>query len=120
LATLTIAEGQFRGWLLRAGGVRGAQARMDQPGARWMPAPLRLLARHYAADSAVWAWLREHGVRRPSPSGPSGPSVPRAERTRRAIEVTLSDEARARLAELAEARGVSRSELVEALVMGAK
>lgn len=47
----------------------------------------------------------------------SGPNIPRSQRKRRKIELSLSDEAHARLEALAEAFGVSRSEVVERLVL---
>lgn len=50
-------------------------------------------------------------------SGPSGPSTPRAARTRRPVEITLSDEARAALDAESERTGRPRSQLVEALVV---
>lgn len=50
-------------------------------------------------------------------SGPSGASTPRAARTRRPVEVTLSDEARAVLDAESERTGRPRSQLVEALVV---
>ena len=46
-------------------------------------------------------------------------STPRAARTRKGIEVTLPDAALERLEKIATARGVSRSQVVEALVMAA-
>jgi len=50
----------------------------------------------------------------------SGPNIPRSARKRRKLEVSLSDEARARLEALAEERGESRSEVVEDLILSAK
>jgi hypothetical protein len=46
-------------------------------------------------------------------------STPRDARRRKPVALTLSDAARARLDELAEARGESRSATVEALVLAA-
>jgi len=45
-------------------------------------------------------------------------STPRTKRRRKGIEIMLSDEAAARLERLAKQRGVSRSAVVEALLMG--
>src|SRR5678816_486476 len=47
-------------------------------------------------------------------------STPRAMRKRRGIEITLSDDARARLEWLAAERGVALSRVVEDLIMEAK
>ncbi len=44
-------------------------------------------------------------------------STPKAERNRKPIGITLSDEGRAALDELAEEKGESRSQVVEALVL---
>jgi hypothetical protein len=46
-------------------------------------------------------------------------STPRGKRARKGVEVMLSDEARERLGRMAKARKVSRSAVVEELVMGA-
>lgn len=46
-------------------------------------------------------------------------STPKAKRRRKGLEVTLSDEARARLEALADAEGVSLSAMVEALILSA-
>lgn len=64
-------------------------------------------------DGEVWAWLRERGLRRPSPSGPSTP-----EDARGTVRVTLRlpPEAAARLDALATESGVSRAEVVARLV----
>jgi hypothetical protein len=47
----------------------------------------------------------------------SGPSTPRDRRTRRGVELTLSDEAHQHLERLASDLDVSRSELVDALIL---
>lgn len=47
-------------------------------------------------------------------------STPRDRRARKGVEVTLSDEARARLDAIAKKRGETRSAIVEALIMAAK
>ena len=52
-------------------------------------------------------------------SGPSGPSTPRALRTRQGVEITLSPGARQALQDLTEARGETRSAVVERLVLAA-
>ena len=46
-------------------------------------------------------------------------STPKAARKRKPIGITLSDEAQERLEKQAKARGVSRSQVIEALVMAA-
>lgn len=46
-------------------------------------------------------------------------STPQAMRKRKLSGFTLSEEAKARLVRLAEKRGVSQSEMVEALIMSA-
>lgn len=50
----------------------------------------------------------------------SGPNIARDKRKRRKIEVSLSDDARARLEQLAEERGESRSAVIEDLVLSAR
>lgn len=50
----------------------------------------------------------------------SGPNIARSARKRRPIELTLSDDARARLEALAEERGESRSAVVEELILSAR
>ena len=47
-------------------------------------------------------------------------STPQEARTRKVVNVTLSDEARARLERMAKARKTSRSAVVENLIMEAK
>ncbi len=47
-------------------------------------------------------------------------STPNAKRRRKGVEVTLSDEARAKLKRLARKRGTSMSGVVEALILEAK
>lgn len=47
-------------------------------------------------------------------------ATPRTARARKGIEVTLSEAARDKLEELARGRGVSRSQVIEALVLAAK
>ena len=59
------------------------------------------MARHYCTVDAV----------------SSGPKIQRAQRKRREVALTLSDEARARLEELAEERQESRSAVVEDLIL---
>jgi len=56
-------------------------------------------------------------TRKPRPSGPSGQSTPRALRTRRPLEITLSEEARAVLDGAAERTEETRSALVESLIL---
>lgn len=46
--------------------------------------------------------------------------IPQRERLRQTVSVSLSDAARLRLAELADIHALSRSSLVEGLIMGAK
>lgn len=46
-------------------------------------------------------------------------STPRTARKRKGIEVTLSDDALGRLEKMAKARGVSRSQVIDELVMSA-
>lgn len=52
---------------------QGVTRRDARPSARgpWEPVT-RAELRALPVDSAEWQWLREHGVKRPSPSGPSG------------------------------------------------
>lgn len=113
-ATHATMHGTWEGWDLR---VRGGVAEASHKGGRWLPAPLRRLARDYAADHGPWPWLRSHGITRPNPSGRT---IPTSQRHRKQIMLTLSDEARARLEALAEGSGESRSAVVERLVLGAR
>lgn len=81
-----INDGQLSGWRLRMR--KGApQARSDVAEGRWAAAPLRLLARHYAAGEGPWAWLLEQGVTRPAPSGPSGTNIPEGDRSTLRVRV---------------------------------
>gem|GEM_PF-6736930 len=111
---MKITAGPLAGWrlIIDNGAVTSWDGRTPE---RWTPAPLRRLAREYPVGSEVWQWLRQHGVRRPSPSGPSGPSLPRSQRGTRKVEISLSPAADAALSELA--RGGTKSAVVEALVM---
>jgi len=108
-------------WLLRvvpARGKREARAEYQQADGTWYRAPLRVIAKNYAADEDPWPWLREHGVRRLSPSGPSGTSIPVTARHRKPVQITLSDEARAKLDVVAATYGGNRSAAIEALLLG--
>jgi hypothetical protein len=96
-----------------------AEIRSPARGAEWGKAPLRILAREHAVGEGPWPWLLAHGIRRPSPSGPSGTSIARADRARRSIEITLSDGATRWLSHLAYASGVSRSAILENLILRA-
>lgn len=55
-----------------------------------------------------------------NPKGSKWYATPRAERTRKKLEITLSDEARAKLEELAKSRELSLGKTVEALILAAK
>lgn len=98
-----------------AAAVRKAVRALGLGSGRTLGAPERL-----AAGEWRWNWsghlLDVHEIR---PSGPSGPAISRAERTRRKLEISLSDEAHARLRELAEPSG-NRSAVVERLVLAAR
>jgi hypothetical protein len=73
------------------------------------PITARELTRRYPAEGRVWAWLREHGVRRVSTtSGPSGQRRGRPART-----ISMSAEHSARLDALAERLGTTVSAVVE-------
>ena len=52
-------------------------------------------------------------------SGPSGPNISRAQRKRRKVEISLSDDVRAWLDAQAERMDLTRSGLVEGLILGA-
>lgn len=81
-------------------------------GRRWAPVTrAELLA--LPLDGEVWAWLREHGITRPSPSGATQPE---AERRAGQVLLRLSDDVRRRLDQLADAWGVTRSAAVGRLV----
>ena len=58
------------------------------------------------------------GRRASNPKDSPWRSPRQAQRRRKMVSLTLSDEARARLAVLAEERGTSRSQVVEALILG--
>lgn len=111
--TLTIGKWTLRIW-------RG-EAQWRVPSGRWRAAPLRELAREYAVGDGPWPWLLEHGIRRPNTSGRSADATTtlQADRTRKMVAITLSDEERSALAELAELHGESRSAVVGRLVMAA-
>lgn len=73
----------------------------------WSPVSGQALLR-YAVDSPLWAWLREQGVRRPSPSG----------RTREEdlstvqVKLRVDPKVRTKLHTLSKATGKTMSELV--------
>lgn len=111
-ARLTIADGQLEGWSLRIRADGRVEARSGARGVRWSLAPLRLLARHYPVDSAVWAWLREHGAgARPTPSGAS---VPASQRSTVAVQVRCTPELAARARDTARRRGLTLADVLEA------
>lgn len=80
--TLKIEDGKFEGWLLR---VHNNRAEIKPPHVqrteqvlaqawvnfeqRWDKAPLRILAKEFTKDEAPWPWLRERGIKRPTPRG---------------------------------------------------
>lgn len=66
-------------------------------------------------DGLVWEWLREQGVRRPSPPGRSGPTTPEDARPGVRMTLRLSEEAAARLDRLRGER--TRTEAIEALLL---
>ncbi|MBX3203224.1 MAG: hypothetical protein KF850_33130 [Labilithrix sp.] len=73
------------------------------------PTTPRELTRRYPADGKVWAWLREHGIRRVSTtSGPSGRTKHRKQRL-----LSLSPEHSERLDELAARLGCTISSAAE-------
>lgn len=59
------------------------------------------------------------GMTPPNPKDSQWYSTPAGARKRKPFTITLSDEAKARLEKQARARGVSRSQVLEALVMAA-
>lgn len=73
-------------------------------GRSWVHVPRSSLLA-YPADCELWTWLREHGVRRPSPSGPR---VPDARTERGSRPVRLDDETVADADKLAAKWGCSR------------
>ena len=77
------------------------------------------LARDYPKDHPVWEWLREHGVRRPSPNGSRDPKyrTPEADRNDRVFSCRLSQEARDQLATLAQGCGGTVSGTLESLIL---
>jgi hypothetical protein len=83
----------------------------------WGAAPLRLLTRHHAADSELWAWLRSWGVTRVSTS--SGPSGKRVTPRPRRVDYCPSPEALERLHALAASRCESYAAVLDRLVLGA-
>jgi hypothetical protein len=85
------------------------------PSGHWVALRLRRMARRWPVGEGPWPWLLAHGVRRPSPSGASGTAIARSARQRRGVELTLGDEARARLDALAV--GSTRSAVVESLIL---
>jgi hypothetical protein len=87
----------------------GGQVETRLVGARgWQQASLQWLLREYAVDSPLWDWLRENGIRRPSPSGVS------VEEDRSKVQRKLRLDPRddAALETLARARGMTMSDLV--------
>jgi hypothetical protein len=64
-------------------------------------------------DGEVWAWLREQGKTRPSPSGPT---TPEADRKTEQVKLRLLPRVTRALDALAVRRGLTRSECVAALV----
>jgi len=112
MAERHITDGQLAGWSLRvrAGGIQARPV-----GGEWSRAPLRLLAKHYDANSDVWGWLRAHGATRPSPSGSS---VPDAQRSTVRVTVHLPPDAARALDELA--KGATRSAVVAELLRAAQ
>lgn len=108
-----IETGQWAGWQLRIGPSGAPEARGGARGWRWAPAPLRLLAKHYAVGEGPWPWLREHGIRRPSPSGPSGEAK---QRHTVAVQLRLQPELAERLKAHAEAKGTTVSGLISAWI----
>lgn len=111
-----IRAGSHRGRLLRivAGKAEMRGAAADLP---WEPAPLRELARAYAVGEGPWPWLRERGIRRPTPSGTQ---TGEADRSRQQIKLRLSVDDRAALYALAARWGCSLSEAVARAVREAR
>lgn len=111
-----IRSGPRRGCLLRirdeAPEIRGAD-----PSLPWQPAPLRELARAYAVGEGPWPWLRERGIRRPTPSGTQ---TGEADRSRQQVKLRLSVDDRAELDALAARWGCSLSEAVARAVREAR
>ena len=113
----TISDGWGEGWTLR---VRDGRPEYRSDDGAWQRAPMRLLARHHSVDSDLWTWLRQHGVRRPSPSGTSGPTTPEAQRGTVQVLVRLAPDVAARLRELAAERGSTVSAIVAGWVTATK
>jgi len=65
----------------------------------------------YSPKSEFWVWLRENGIRRPSPSGPRGPET-RTEADRGGARVRLDEAATSDADTLAKRWGVSRPEAI--------
>lgn len=63
-------------------------------------------------DGEVWTWLREQGVRRPSPSGPSGRTTPDDERDGTRMTLRLDSATTRALDALARRWGVVRSQAI--------
>lgn len=72
----------------------------------------------YPLHSTLWAWLREQGATRPSPSGPSGTNSPESARAT-VGKVRLTARAERALGELAAVWGTSRQETVERALVAA-
>jgi hypothetical protein len=96
------AEGAVRLRVRRTGDVE----MLD--GERWVDAPLRQLARDYAVGEGPWPWLREHGVRRPSPSGTAG----YAGRRKKSVLLHFTDAELERIDAIAKAWGLPRNAAV--------
>lgn len=103
-----IRTGQRRGCMLRIRD-RVPEIRGPLAGLPWQPAPLRELARAYAVGEGPWPWLRERGIRRPTPSGTQ---TGEADRSRQQVKLRLSVDDRAALDALAARWGCSLSEAV--------
>lgn len=109
-----IPDGQYAGWTLRIAPSGAVDAR-GGVGQLWRRAPLRLLAKHYAVGEGPWPWLREHGVRRPSPSGPS---MAAPQRTTVEVKLRLAPDVAARLRAYASRRNVTVSGAIGMLLEG--
>jgi hypothetical protein len=61
-----MAQKSFDGFLLRTS--NGVIERRDD-GGTWAPTAKTVLRDEFSADSDVWTWLKDQGIKRPSPSG---------------------------------------------------
>jgi hypothetical protein len=82
---------------------------LDLGGGSWVPLTR---AEMLELTNRTWLWLRQRGIRRPSPSGPSGPTTPEGQRGTVQVLVRLAPDVAERLRDLAERRRVTLGALV--------